>query len=124
MHEHQRKVPYAAENRSRSRAMAAVTGTNRSLPTAVQGPPRARLERAFTVGAAVQVPAPRNVRGDPHVRVRTELAGPLDQLGGSVDPQEARRPRAGGRQGIDHQGDLRLTRPDGEELSRPLRGPA
>src|SRR3984893_9443714 len=48
---------------------------------------------AGTEGAPVQVPAPRDRGGDPHVRRRAEPALPLDQLGGAVDPQEAGRPR-------------------------------
>ena len=40
-HEHHRKVPYVAEKRSRSPAVAGVTGRNRSRLTAVHGPARA-----------------------------------------------------------------------------------
>ena len=50
----------------------------------------------------------------------TELAGPLDQLGRAVDPQEPRRPRVGGHQVVDDQRDLGLARLDVEELPGPL----
>ena len=90
----------------------------------VHGPARAWLDGFVAEGAAVQVPAPGDLRGDPHVRAGPELAGPLDQLGRAVDPQEPRRPRVGGHQVVDDQGDLGLARLDVEELPGPLGRPA
>jgi MFS family permease len=90
----------------------------RHLP--VDGPPRAGLLRVIAEGAARQVPAPGNLRGDPQVHAGAELAGPLDQLGRAVHPQEPRRPRAGGHEVVDDQGDLGVARLDVEELPGPL----
>src|SRR5260370_12676551 len=69
----------------------------RSLPAAVDGPPRAGCPVLLDGGAAVQVPAPGDLRGDPHIASRAELPLPLDQLGRPVDAEEPRGPRTPGR---------------------------